>query len=95
MKSSWADPARQDLDSIEAYISEDNPKAAMEMVIRIIDKAYQLLTVNPSVGRAGKIFGTRELVISGTPYILLYQVREQPIYILRVVHSARKWPKKV
>ncbi|MCE3238363.1 MAG: toxin Y4kP, partial [Gammaproteobacteria bacterium] len=44
------------------------------------------------MGRAGRVPDTRELVISSTPFIAIYQVRMQVIFILRILHVARKWP---
>ncbi|PIW88418.1 MAG: type II toxin-antitoxin system mRNA interferase toxin, RelE/StbE family, partial [Nitrospirae bacterium CG_4_8_14_3_um_filter_44_28] len=42
----------------------------------------------------GRVEGTRELVISGLPYIIPYRVKNNTIEILRVLHAARKWPTK-
>ena len=44
------------------------------------------------MGRPGRVPGTRELVIPGTPYIVPYRVQGEAIQILRVYHSARRWP---
>jgi plasmid stabilization system protein ParE len=38
------------------------------------------------------VVGTRELVIGGLPYIIPYRIRENDIEILRVLHTARRWP---
>lgn len=47
------------------------------------------------MGRAGRVAGTRELVVADTPYIIPYRVRGDAVEILRVFHAARKWPGKV
>lgn len=91
MKIIWAKSAKQDLQSIESYISEDDSFAAYNTIIRIFDKVETLLIKNPSIGRAGRIMGTRELIITGTPYIVPYIVSERRIEILRVLHNSRKW----
>lgn len=44
------------------------------------------------LGRPGRISGTRELVVTKFPYILPYRVRNNAVEILRVFHTARKWP---
>jgi len=44
------------------------------------------------MGRPGRVPGTRELVLPNFPYIIPYRVREQRVEILRVFHTARKWP---
>jgi toxin ParE1/3/4 len=35
---------------------------------------------------------TRELIIPETPYIIPYRIHDGQIEILRVFHTARKWP---
>jgi toxin ParE1/3/4 len=46
------------------------------------------------MGRPGRVTGTRELVVDGTPYILPYRVRNRVVQILRVLHGARRWPQR-
>lgn len=81
----------KDLKSIQEYICENNKEAAKEVVAHIIGKIETVIIQNPSAGRAGRILRTRELLISKYPYIVPYQVREDVIYILRVLHTSRKW----
>ncbi len=92
MRIIWTKPAKQDLRAIQAYISEDNPIAAYDLVIKIFDKVEKVLSATPSIGRTGRILGTREFIITGTPYIVPYRVSERFVEILRVLHTARKWP---
>jgi len=92
LKIVWANPAVEDLECIEDYIQQDNPRAAIEVVLHVIERIEALLPENPSIGRAGRVFGTRELVLAGLPYIVVYQVRYQETEILRVLHSSQKWP---
>lgn len=86
----WTDNARQDLDDIAAFIALDKPKAA-EYVVRRIVEAVAGLSFYPRIGRAGRNEDTRELVISGTPYMAVYRLRER-FEILAIYHGARKWP---
>jgi toxin ParE1/3/4 len=44
------------------------------------------------MGRPGRVTGTRELVISGTPFVVIYRLQEQSIEVLRLLHSAQQWP---
>ena len=44
------------------------------------------------MGRIGRVYGTRELVVTGTPFILPYRISGQHIQILAVFHGARQWP---
>jgi addiction module RelE/StbE family toxin len=58
---------------------------------RIRAQVRQLLQF-PETGRPGRIEGTRELVISRTPYIAAYRIMGETVRILRVLHGAQLWP---
>lgn len=83
----WLDEAIDDLQSLRSYISEDSPSAANSTAKRII-KAINLLVNQPGIGRIGRVIDTRELVVSGLPYIIPYRVKNNIIEILRVLHGA-------
>lgn len=91
MEIRFTELATEDLQSIKEYIYENNKKAAKEVVAHIIESIETIIAPNPSAGRAGRVLRTRELVITKYPYIVPYQVRENTIYILRVLHTSRKW----
>jgi len=91
VKLVWTEPARQDLRQVFEYIAEDNPKVASKL-LSIIQERAVFLQNNPQMGRKGRVDGTRELVIAGTPYILPYRVKDNQIQILAVFHGARNWP---
>jgi addiction module RelE/StbE family toxin len=73
------------------YIEADNPRAAAAIDDRIRTRVMGLAQF-PQMGRPGRIEGTRELVISGTPYIAAYQIDGETVRILRVLHGAQQWP---
>lgn len=83
--------AEQDLIEIFDYILEDNPSAA-DKTLDVIHSEIHHLSEHPYLGRVGRVSGTRELVLSGAPFIIPYQVEKNTLEILRVYHSARKWP---
>jgi plasmid stabilization system protein ParE len=84
--------ALDDLEQIEAYIAVDNPWAAKDIRRRIIESIETLATM-PRLGRPGRVLGTRELVVTRTPFIVPYwQPRPGEIEILAVIHGARRWP---
>jgi plasmid stabilization system protein ParE len=85
----WLRVALANLDAEAEYIAEDNP-AAEQKIFRAVD----LLKKEPAMGRAGRVAGTRELVVAETPYIIPYRVRGDAVEILRVFHAAREWPEK-
>lgn len=90
----WLDDAVHDLQSLHQYITSENPSAANRVAKRILN-AVNLLIAQPSMGRKGRVHSTRELVVSGTPFIIPYRVKNKNIEILRVFHSAMQWPEKI
>ena len=93
MRIRWLDQALDELETVRVYIARDNPSAAAKVAQRI-RRATKVLTEYPAAGRPGRVLNTRELVVSGTPYILPYRVRGNVLEILRVLHAARKWPER-
>ncbi|MBV8358800.1 MAG: type II toxin-antitoxin system RelE/ParE family toxin [Deltaproteobacteria bacterium] len=93
MQVRWLRRALKNLDDEGAYIARDDVAAAARMVERIASAVDQLAS-HPALGRPGRVPGTRELVISGTPYIVPYRIRGEMVEVLRVFHGARKWPTK-
>lgn len=87
----WSPTARAHLRQAQAFIAEDNPRAAAIMAKKILNAVERLIDF-PASGRPGKLPHTRELVVPGTPFFLPYRVKGQTVEILGVIHGARKWP---
>jgi len=87
----WSDRAVADLRALRAYIAEFDPHAAARIAARIV-AAVEHLAALPDMGRPGRVPGTRELVVTGTPLIVPYRVSVGRIEIIAVIHGARKWP---
>ena len=92
MRISWTQKAIVNLDSAMEYIATDSSAAASRVAQKIWN-SVQLLADQPSLGRPGRVAGTRELVISGLPYIVVYTEQDGMVVILRVMHTSLKWPK--
>lgn len=73
------------------YIAQDKPLAAIGQDEQI-ERQINMLLAHPKMGRPGRVTGTRELVISGTPFVVIYRLQEQSIEVLRLLHSAQQWP---
>ena len=87
----WLQRAIQDRDAQLDYIAQDNPTAAVSQGDRIAEQ-IEILQQHPQMGRPGRKQGTRELVISRTPFIVVYRVKGMRIELLRVLHGAQQWP---
>ena len=95
MQLKWTELADIDLDKIEAHIAKENsPLVAIDVVMNIVDSADLILPDHPRAGRQGRLKNTRELVIDGVPFIVIYRenMRANTIEILRVLHDAQQWP---
>ena len=92
MHVKWLQAALNNLNTEAEYIARDNLDPA-ERVVKAIVEATESLARHPSAGRPGRVTGTRELVIRGTPYVVPYRVRSGVVEIIRVFHGARKWPR--
>ena len=90
MKVVWLRRALDDVHGIEKFIEQDN--AAARRVEQRIKGVVRLLGEHQHMGRPGRVDRTREFVVSGTPYIVAYTVREDRGVILAVIRSSRKWP---
>ena len=91
MNISVTPAAIADLEAIRDYIAHFNQRAADQIIARI-DTSIAFLAAFPEIGRRGRVAGTRELVVSRTPYIVPYRVAGDLIEILRVFHGSRRWP---
>jgi toxin ParE1/3/4 len=80
-----------DLAAARAYIARDNAPAADRQVERVLAAVAGLLPF-PEIGRLGRRVGTRELIVSRTPYVVAYRLRTEVIEILRVMHGRQRWP---
>ncbi len=91
MRIRWTRQALKNLDDAVNYIAADNPGSAQKVARKIWD-SVQLLSRQPGMGRPGRVAGTRELVISGLPFIVPYTEQQGEITILRIMHTSMKWP---
>jgi toxin ParE1/3/4 len=87
----WSNQASAQLEAAYDFLSEDNAPAA-EKQLKIITRAVDQLANFPEMGRLGRVGGTRELVIQGTPYIVAYRLKGTIVRILALLHGARRWP---
>lgn len=94
MKLRWSRAACDDLVSLRDFIGTENPRAASEIAERILAAIAQLPD-HPASGRPGRVVATRELVVAETPFIIAYRVRDGAIHLLRVLHGARRWPRRL
>jgi addiction module RelE/StbE family toxin len=94
MEVHWTRRARRRLDDYTDYIALRNPKAADEVLQRVRHDVDGLAD-NPLMGRQGRFLGTRELVIAGLPYVVVYRVRGQRVEVITVHDTRQQWPESL
>jgi plasmid stabilization system protein ParE len=90
MRIRWTQPAADDLGKIRAYLAEHFPGFA-EPTVRTIYHRILGLKDSPNRGRPGHRIGTRELVLSPIPYVVVYRVQTEAVEILHIHHGAQDW----
>ncbi|MFY9559930.1 MAG: type II toxin-antitoxin system RelE/ParE family toxin [Terriglobales bacterium] len=85
----WSPRARARLRQIRLHVAQDKPEAAERLATRIV-AVVEALRSHPYLGRTGAEPGIRELVIGGTPYIVLYRVRHKRVVISTIWHGAQQ-----
>jgi toxin ParE1/3/4 len=88
----WSSAAIADLQAITEWIEQDRGIETANRIARRIYEAVQSLRTMPYRGRYGRIENTREMVIPGLPYLAVYQIFEQRLAVLNVLHGAQRWP---
>lgn len=83
--------ALSDLESIRDWIAADDTRAADRVLARI-RQASEMLGQFPKLGHAGAVAGTRELSVTGLPYLLVYSLYDGDVDILTVLHTRRLYP---
>ncbi|HVN63809.1 MAG TPA: type II toxin-antitoxin system RelE/ParE family toxin [Candidatus Binataceae bacterium] len=88
----WTTPAADDLTRICDYTREHfGPAQARRAALGIYQGAESIKT-HPNRGRRGRNSTTRELIVSGLPFLIVYRVRGKAIEVVRILHSRQKWP---
>ena len=89
MEIVWLPVAASDRDGLIDYISDEDPRAAIEQGDRI-ERSIDLLADYPEIGRVGRVNGTRELVVPRTAFVVIYRLNrpKQRVEILRILHGA-------
>jgi toxin ParE1/3/4 len=88
----WTKQAVQQLDQAHDHIAHSNGEEVATRITMQIVSSVQQLGAFPMSGRTGRVPGTRELVISNTPFIAAYAIEKARIVILAVYHGSQHWP---
>ena len=90
----WTSPAAKDLKEIVDFIEKDSTETARSVATKLFNSANSL-DLMPNRGRPGRVKGTRELIVPGLPYLIVYRVVASAVHILRIYHGARNRPASI
>ena len=93
LRLEWTTPAADELEAAQTFYHGLNPIAARTLARRIVEAARRLRE-RPQIGRPGLREGTREWVVSRTPYLLVYRETAQAVEILHVWNAAQDWTQR-
>lgn len=90
MRIVWTPEAERDRTAIWDYLEARDPVAAIR-IDRLFSQAVARLTDFPMLGHEGEVANTRELTPHRS-YRLVYQIVDDTIWILVLIHARRQWP---
>lgn len=88
MKIAWRAKARADIVALFDHITRESPAGAARVRNAIL-YSINFLADWPDMGRKGRE-GYRELVVSRTPYIVIYRRLPRRVVIHRVLHASQR-----
>lgn len=94
MTAVWSPRAIRHLADLRAHIARDRPDAAARIAMTLLTAVDRLVEA-PNLGRPGRVSGTRELVVPGTPYVIPYRLRGERLEIIAVFHGRQRWPARL
>jgi toxin ParE1/3/4 len=84
----WSPLALKRLQEIRAFVAQDKPDAAAKLATRIV-AIVEALRNHPHLGRTGVEARVRELILGGTPYIIVYRIQKNTVIISTILHAAQ------
>ena len=88
----WTDEAESDLENILTYYLDEAGERIARAVYDRLREQIGTLRYFPERCRIGRVAGTKEYVLSRLPYVAIVQIEERTVYILNVIHTAKKFP---
>jgi toxin ParE1/3/4 len=86
----WGEKATADYHQQLRFIADQNPGNA-DLVDQRLMAAIETLADIP-IGRAGRVAGTYEKPVTKTSLIIAYQLSDETLHIIRIIHAKRNWP---
>ncbi len=91
MKIFWSEASIRHLKEALKYIQAESTTGAANVRRRILSTVWRVGQM-PNSGRIGRVERTREAVVPGSPYIVVYEISAVSVEIVGIWHAAREWP---
>lgn len=91
MRIEWLPEAARNLTAQLEWIAERDPWAAIDTG-DAVHAAVARRADHPAIGRPGRVPATRELIVVGTPYLVVCRIEPNGVLVLRILHGAQRWP---
>ena len=91
MRLSFSRTASRQIKDNYLYIAHDNPRAAADVVDRILEVA-EFVAGWPNAGHETVLMGIRAIPANPHPYVLYFRRTREGVRLLRVLHAARRRP---
>ena len=91
MRVRWTTDAAGDIERICDYIAQSRPESARRVAQSVVDR-IGTLEAFPHLGRSGRVEGTREIAFPPLPFVAVYEIRDEQVIVLRILHGAQQWP---
>jgi plasmid stabilization system protein ParE len=86
----WSQEAAADFEEIVLFIAQKSPEAAHRVAKEIYDTINQLIAT-PLRGRKRVEDDGLEIIFDPWPYLAVYEVIDQQLYIKAIRHTSRNW----
>jgi plasmid stabilization system protein ParE len=79
------------MQGISEYLRAHNPPLVASTIKKLYAAARSLRRF-PQRGRIGQLAGTRELVLTPLPFIIVYGATGELVHVFRIMHTSQDWP---
>ena len=86
----WRKSALHDAGSIVVYTKIEWGQIQAEMIVDIFEQTTVFLSESPKLGRRVRRKNTYTLVLSKVPFVIVYQVSGESVYVIQVIHTSRR-----
>ncbi len=89
MKVIFTQQALDAINSIYTFTTTLSDKKTAKWALELIYKTLEVIKEFPNIGKVGEKNNIREFVMNKIPYVIVYKIMDDKIYILAITHTSR------